>query len=99
MALHLDPGEHEPHRDERVERLPAVEEPRELSRTWRVADGSLACPACDLPVMPARAVSLLDPLGCPYCGYDAPARDFLTVTDEPRPARVRVMATIARSFG
>jgi hypothetical protein len=98
MALHLDPGEHEPHRDERIERLPGAEDRRELSRTWQVAGGTLACPECDVPVMPAVAVSLTESLGCPYCRHEAAARNFLTVTDDPRPARVRVMATIVPSF-
>ncbi len=94
MALHLDPGELEPHREERTELLPGAEEKRKLTRTWQVGGGTFACPACDLPVHFEGSLELGAALACPYCDRAAPARDFLTLTDEPRPARVQVTATI-----
>ncbi len=100
MALHLDPGELEPHREERTELIPGAEEKRELTRTWVIGGGTFACPACDLPVSFAGAISLGVVLGCPYCERAAPAREYLSLTDSPRPARVRVTATIGGSgFG
>ena len=97
MALHLDPGELEPSREERTELIPGAEEKRELSRTWEVSGGTFACPACDLPVAFAGAISLGVALACPYCERTAAARDYLSLTDSPRPAKVRVVATIGGS--
>jgi hypothetical protein len=97
MALHLDPGELEPGREERTELIPGAEVKRELSRTWEVSGGTFACPACDLPVTFAGAISLGVALVCPYCERTAPARDYLSLTDSPRPAKVRVVATIGGS--
>jgi hypothetical protein len=101
MALHLDPGELEPSREgDGTELVPGTEEKRELSRTWEVAGGTFACPACDVPVAFGGAITLGATLACPYCDRSAPARDYLSLTDEPRPARVRVVATLGRSpFG
>lgn len=97
MALHLDPGELEPNREERTELLPGAEEKRELSRTWTVGGGTFACPACDVPVAFAGSLTLGVTISCPYCARPAPARDYLALTDAPRPARVRVVATIGGS--
>jgi hypothetical protein len=98
MTLHLDPGELEPSRDgERTELVPGAEEKRELSRTWEVGGGTFACPACDVPVSFEGAITLRAALACPFCARTAPARDYLSLTDEPRPARVRVVATIGES--
>jgi hypothetical protein len=100
MALHLDPGELEPSRDgERTELLPGDEEKRELSRTWQVGGGTFACPSCDVPVSFDGAITLGVALACPYCERTAPARDYLSLTDEPRPARVRVVATLGSALG
>lgn len=99
MALHLDPGELEPHREERTELIPGAEEKRELTRIWEVAGGTFACPTCDLPVSFAGSLSLGVVLACPYCERTAPARDYLSLTDSPRPARVRVTATLGAGSG
>jgi hypothetical protein len=56
-----------------------------------LATGTLACPRCDAPVAPgAGHVSPADALGCPYCGHAAPVRDFLSLSQPTRPARVVV---------
>ena len=94
MALHLDPGELEPRREERTELLPGAEQKRELTRTWEVGGGTFACPACDVPVSFDGTIALGVALACPYCARSAPARDYLSLTDAPRPARVRVIATL-----
>jgi hypothetical protein len=43
----------------------------------------------DLPLAPSEEVA------CAYCGREGAVREFLTLGDEPRPARVRVVATPA----
>lgn len=39
--------------------------------------GTLACPSCDLPLLPFEPVSVTTALECPFCGEVAPARRFL----------------------
>jgi hypothetical protein len=56
-----------------------------------LASGTLACPRCDAPVAPgAGYFSPADPVGCPYCGHAAAVRDFLSLSQPTRPARVVV---------
>jgi hypothetical protein len=55
-----------------------------------VATGSLACPRCDAPVHLAGPTGPAAPLGCPFCDHAAPLRDFLSLGEPTRPARVRV---------
>jgi hypothetical protein len=95
MAFHREIEPIQPDRDERVERIGGLEERRELSRSWTVATGTLACPECDLPVMPAAGVGPGTPLACSWCEHVAMGREFLTVTSDPRPMRVDVVATLA----
>ena len=53
--------------------------------------GTLACPRCDAPVaLGAGWVAPADPLACPYCGHAAAVRDFLSLSQPTRPARVVV---------
>jgi hypothetical protein len=53
--------------------------------------GTLACPRCDAPVaLAAGRAAPADPLGCPYCAHTATVRDFLSLGDPTRPARVAV---------
>jgi hypothetical protein len=65
---------------------PAVEHKvvRELRRA--IGHGSFACPACDLPLLPAGAVSISASIECPFCAERAPARSFLRLgaIDTPR---------------
>lgn len=58
--------------------------------------GTLACPACDAPVMPAGAVRLDEPLECGWCSQAGFVRDFLTLGEPSRPARVVVKVSFAR---
>jgi hypothetical protein len=55
-----------------------------------LASGSLACPRCDVPVHIAGTVGPATWLGCPFCHHAAPLRDFLTLGEPTRPARVTV---------
>lgn len=70
---------------------------RRTTRTSVVAEGTLACPECDAPVAPDRAVDVTAPLGCPYCGHAGAVRDFLSLTAPTRPARV-VVRVVDRSL-
>jgi hypothetical protein len=58
--------------------------------------GTLACPACDAPVMPPHRLRVDAPLQCPYCAEAGAVRDFLTLGEPNRPARVIVRVTFAR---
>jgi hypothetical protein len=60
------------------------------SRSLLLGTGTLACPHCDAPVLPAGPVSPVEPLACPYCGRRGPVRDFLSLAPPTRPARVEV---------
>jgi hypothetical protein len=56
-----------------------------------LASGTLACPRCDAPVaLGSSFVSPADALSCPYCGHAAAVRDFLSLSQPTRPARVAV---------
>ena len=62
-----------------------------VARTGHLASGTLACPLCDAPVaLAAGPASPADPLGCPFCEHTATVRDFLSLGDPTRPARVAV---------
>jgi hypothetical protein len=60
------------------------------SRQRHMATGSLACPRCDAPVHLDGPAGPAAPLGCPFCDHWAPLRDFLTLGEPARPARVRL---------
>jgi hypothetical protein len=60
------------------------------SHQRHVATGSLACPRCDAPVHLAGPTRPAARLGCPFCDHAAPLRDFLSLGEPSRPARVRV---------
>ena len=75
---------------ERDIRLAGWQEKRRSARSSHLASGTLACPECDAPVLPGRAMSLLERLGCPVCEHAAPVRNFLSLSTPGRPARVDV---------
>lgn len=69
-----------------------VHEERKATRTFLLAEGTLACPRCDAPVLPPGGrCGPADVLGCPYCFHAAAARDFLTLGEPTRPMHVNVM--------
>lgn len=60
-------------------------------RSGQLATGTLACPLCDAPVALAGAFAGPgDALGCPYCDHAGAVRDFLSLGEPSRPARVTV---------
>jgi hypothetical protein len=90
MSLFRAMGGPDPVRPDPVGRLSGTQEERRVRRTWRLATGTVACPSCDAPVLPAGVVTPADALGCPYCGHTAAVRDFLSLGSPSRPARVEV---------
>ena len=86
MAFQRGVDGSDPIRGERIGRL--HEEHRLRSRV--MATGSLACPRCDAPVSPARALTPAEPLLCPFCLYDGAVRDFLSLAQPTRPAYVEI---------
>jgi hypothetical protein len=91
MALHRELDGGEPLRPQPVERLAGQREVREADGSWHLADGTLACPACDAPVLP-RGLPMTppDPMSCGFCGHAAAVRDFLSLAQPARPTRVVV---------
>ncbi len=68
-----------------------TQEIRRTTRSTKLADGTLACPACDAPVAPLqRTMAPADPLGCGYCLHQGPLRDFLSLTHPTRPTHVSI---------
>jgi hypothetical protein len=61
-----------------------------------VATGSLACPECDAPVAPAPGAHPLgEPMSCGWCGRHGTIRDFLSLAQPTRPARVVIRARVS----
>jgi hypothetical protein len=76
---------------ERVERVGGRHERRRSEATWQLATGTLACPACDAPVVPSLdPMSPPDPMACGYCRHAGAVRDFLSLAEPTRPTRVVV---------
>ena len=86
----------DPLRAQPVSRQDGTFEIRPSHGVWELATGTLACPHCDAPVAPAGPVSPSDPIACPYCAHAAPTRDFLSLGEPTRPARV-VVRVISRA--
>jgi hypothetical protein len=84
----------EPVRPEPVGHLGGTQEERRVGRSRPVARGTLACPACDAPVAPGRALAPAEALACPFCAHAGAVRDFLTLGDPTRPARVEVRVVL-----
>jgi hypothetical protein len=56
-----------------------------------LATGTLACPVCDAPVAPgSAALSPAQWVACPFCTHAGAVREFLTLGEPTRPARVTV---------
>lgn len=83
----------------RIDREPigttgGTEELRPARNTTELATATMACPECDAPVMPAGPVHPADLAMCPFCGTTGAVRDFLTLEDPARPARVVVRVVL-----
>jgi hypothetical protein len=56
-----------------------------------MATGTLACPACDAPVLPSLEGLLPpEPMACGFCRHVGAVRDFLSLAEPTRPTRVAV---------
>lgn len=78
----------------KVGRLAGAQEEIRVARSTRLATGTLACPSCDAPVSPGGArLAPPDPLICPFCHHGGRVRDFLSLGEPSRPARVVVRVT------
>jgi hypothetical protein len=90
VALQRNYDGAEPIRPEKVGRVDGTQEERRVWRTWHLASGTLACPACDAPVMPDGIVAPADPLSCAFCLHRGVVRDFLSLSAPTRSAHVVV---------
>ena len=90
MGLHRGIDGAEPLRPDPVGRLGGTQEERRVTRSTRLAVGTLACPACDAPVVPTGPLAPSDALACPYCDHAGAVRDFLSLGRPTRPTRVEV---------
>jgi hypothetical protein len=90
VALHREIDGSKPIRPQPVERLAGRHEWRE-ERAWHLATGTLACPSCDAPALPAAGgASPSDALTCGFCLHSGALRDFLSLAEPTRPTRVAV---------
>ena len=94
MSLHRSYDGSEPSRP--ATRTAGTQEERRVLRSTEMAVGTLACPECDAPVMPAGTLRPADAIECPFCACDGLVRDFLSLAPPTRPARVvvRVVETL-----
>jgi hypothetical protein len=73
------------------EKVAGRHERRRTQTSWEMATGTLACPACDAPVLPSIApMSPPDPIACGFCQHAGAVRDFLTLGEPTRPTHVVV---------
>ena len=79
----------EPLRPEPITRLGGPQEERRATRRI-LGVGTLACPSCDAPVVPERAVSPAETIACPFCARTGPVREFLSLAPPTRPTRVEI---------
>lgn len=93
MSLFRDAG---PERSDSDEPVVGYEELGRATRTKTLATGTLACTRCDAPVAPVGAMAPSDALVCPFCLHQGPVRDFLSLGEPTRPARVVVRLTAPR---
>ena len=84
----------DPVRGEPISTTGGAEEIRRAHRRGHLATGTMACPECDAPVLPAGAVRPADFVACPFCGTAGAVRDFLSLEDPARPARVEVRVVL-----
>jgi hypothetical protein len=91
MALHREIEGAPPLRPRPVERLAGRHELHRADRARHVATGTLACPACDAPILPGpEGISPAELISCGFCLHVAAVRDFLSLTEPTRPTRVAV---------
>ncbi len=86
----------EPVRPTPIGRVGGTHLERQSPASSVLATGTMACPECDAPVMPAGPVAPSHPLACPYCLHAGAVRDFLTLGEPTRPAHVVVRVRVRR---
>ena len=90
VAFHREIDAAQPAGPEPGERLAGRHELRRAESSL-VATGTLACPACDAPVLPGPGrMASRDPIACGFCGNLGAVRDFLSLAQPTRPTRVAV---------
>lgn len=95
MAFHRDVDPAKGEGPEQAANVGGTHEVRRDRRAGTLADGTLACPDCDFPTHPtAPRMSPADDMWCNYCGRTGAVRDFLTLSDDPRPAKVTVVVRV-----
>ncbi len=95
VAFHRDVDPAKGEGPDQVANVGGTHEVRRDRRAGTLGDGTLACPDCDFPTRPtAPTMRPSDTLWCSYCGRHGAVRDFLTLSDEPRPARVTVVVRV-----
>jgi hypothetical protein len=96
VALHRDMDGAEPLRPQPVERLAGPEERRHDRGAWELAVATFGCPTCDAPLLPDDAgMAPSDPVSCGYCGHAGVVREFLSLEQPARPARVVVRVVLS----
>jgi hypothetical protein len=79
-------------------RTDPIVRPSRVPRSWLLGTGTLACPRCDAPVaLAGGAATPADPLACPFCSHGGALRDFLSLADPARPARVELRVVPRRA--
>jgi hypothetical protein len=79
-------------------RTDPIVRPAHVPLAWRLGTGTLACPRCDAPVaLAAAGASPADPLACPFCSHGGALRDFLSLAEPTRPARVELRVVPRRT--
>lgn len=85
MALHLDPySELDPEREDELRAHGARVELRPAQRVAHLANRSLACPACGVPVTVAGPVGWSRELTCSFCESVAPTSEYVCEHGWPR---------------
>jgi hypothetical protein len=96
VALHREIDGGQPLEPRPAERLAGRHERRRAESTRHLADGTLACPECDAPVLPDPGpMSPGDGFSCGFCLHAGTVRDFLSLAGPPRPTRVAVRVRVA----
>lgn len=73
------------------EKVAGRHERRRSEASREIATGTLACPACDAPVLPSlEAMAPSDLIACGFCRHTGAVRDFLSLGEPTRPTRVVV---------
>ena len=85
-------------RSESDDPVVGYEEWRPATRTGVLCEGTLACASCDAPVaLGGVSVRPSELLTCPFCLHEGPVREFLSLGEPTRPARVQVRIVAGRS--